>query len=108
MRSHAGAGPSTGAALERRATRVPPPLFVSIQPSRLRIWRAWWTVARFTSSARARSRDAGSRSPSRCLPRRMSRMIASAIVRYSGTRVAGIAGVAGAVSGLAVVAMPPR
>ena len=100
MRSHAGAGPRTGAALERRATRVPPPLFVSIQPSRLRIWRAWWTVARFTSSARARSREAGRRSPSRCRPRRMSRMIASAIVRYSGTRVAGVVGSA------AVVAMP--
>ena len=40
MRSHAGAGPRTGPALERRATRVPPPLFVSTQPSRFRIWRA--------------------------------------------------------------------
>ena len=46
------------------ATRVPPPLFVSIHPSRLRTCSAWWTVARFTSSVRARSREAGRRSPS--------------------------------------------
>ena len=98
MRSHAGAGPTTGPALERRATRVPPPLFVSIQPSRLRSWRAWWTVARLTSSARARSREAGRRSPSRCRPFRMSRMIASAIVRYRGTRGARVAGRAACVA----------
>ncbi len=81
MRSQAGSAPTTGALAERIATFVPPPLFVSIHPSRFRSWSAWWTVARFTSSVLASSREAGRRAPSRWRPRRMSRMTVSAIVR---------------------------
>ena len=40
IRSQAGDGATTGAATERRATRVPPPWFVSIHPSRFRTWSA--------------------------------------------------------------------
>ena len=81
IRSQAGDGATTGAATERRATRVPPPWFVSIHPSRFSNWSAWWTVARFTSSDRASSRDAGRRAPSWYRLLRMSRIRASAMVR---------------------------